>query len=249
MLNPILRGTGRPTGRVNKCGKCRLPKRTLCICSKGAKSSQTRVIDDRSGGAAFANIRSTRDYLDQESDPGSECYGSDVEVDEDVLTAHRDDGRFDSDAEDIEIIDELTDDPMVADIIVGKYKREEVEISAVQDNALRSSSSAYTFRREQPAFEVKRGEKSGPANISSGRTSPMDIFDLLWTDEILDTFVKSTNEFAHNKGRKRWKPVTKACLNGFFAIALYTGLKKTPVRRWLWDQSQPLHYAKSYRIQ
>lgn len=247
MVETNLKAPGPTTSRINKCGRCRLPKRTSCICPKVPKPSGSRDIDGRAEGASSGSRAATRNILvsneDEDSDHGSDCVVSEGDSDGEEEMYTRAEERFGMEADEADE-DEETDDSRVADVLIDASLKREIDIPSIAGNPLRSPSGAYTSRREVPDFTSKRNERSGPANISGGRRSPTDIFDLLWTDEIIDTFIESTNAFAINTGRKPWKPVTKACLNGFFAIALFTGLKNTPVRRWLWDESQPLHYSK-----
>ena len=62
-----------------------------------------------------------------------------------------------------------------------------------------------------------------------------DYFLLLFSDEIMQTFVEATNDFAKATNRKKWRKLTIPEFKTFLAMVLYLGLVKYPSRGMAWS--------------
>ena len=100
----------------------------------------------------------------------------------------------------------------------------------IHENYLRNPS----FDRYLPQYY---GKDSSPINIPEGPQTPLDLFNLFMTSELLQTFVNNTNSYASKMEMKYWKPITNNELLNFFGIITYFGIVKVPVRRLAWAKS------------
>lgn len=83
-----------------------------------------------------------------------------------------------------------------------------------------------------------RGTEGGAKNIPMGTHTPSQYLELLWTNEIVDTFVEQTNLYAQHQDRPSWSPengVTREELKKFIGITLYMGISQLPSRRMYWE--------------
>lgn len=77
--------------------------------------------------------------------------------------------------------------------------------------------------------------------------SPLRIFQLLWTDDVIQHITFHTNLYAEQKGNT-YKPVTTDEMSVFIALNLVMGIKKSPSYRDYWSSSPDLRdeYISSF---
>lgn len=95
-------------------------------------------------------------------------------------------------------------------------------------------------KQMKESFPFFSGADPGPKNLGDAET-PMDFLDLLWTDEIMDTFVRETNSFGANKHGPEWVPTTVRELQLFWAVVQFMGLVQTSSRRKMWSPNSIQH--------
>lgn len=240
-----LRRAGGVTGRVNRCGTCRLPKRTECMCRKDDSVIVRQI--GQIEQAAPLNTANTElvnpigPTVAQDVDYGSDCDGEGIDTTEDVILYDRNDILVNGEAEN----DREDDAEEVMQVDFDHYNPVMIEIMKVETPTLRSSDIDFDSRRHYPPFRgLTRLIHPGPKNIPPRAKSPINFFDLLWSDHIMDTFIVNTNQYAVNIGKARWKDVTKKELYGFFAIVLFSGMCRIPIRRQYWDTTDNKFYSK-----
>ena len=115
------------------------------------------------------------------------------------------------------------------------------------------SSSSVDFVRTRDNFT---GPTPGLKAIRlEGIPLPHTVFDLYWTDEVVDRIVLETNRYARavlppvdnevprTKGGPAWKDVNRANIRGWLGICILMGCKRLPSVRQYWMRSQPFLYC------
>jgi hypothetical protein len=104
------------------------------------------------------------------------------------------------------------------------------------------------FTSERTAFpRYKNPFASGPMNNPPATSFPVDYFQLYFDIELLEMFVKATNEVGSKIFAKRrtivngshlgrWKPSTLGELYRLFGVFLHMGIKRQPTMRSYWSQ-------------
>ncbi|KAK0142031.1 PiggyBac transposable element-derived protein 4 [Merluccius polli] len=161
---------------------------------------------------------------------------------------------FDSDGSDIDLNFEgfeteeeeenefVPDDPLEraqqCDFLDTEEEEEEDEFRGFQvdwrtDNYL---------RRHTKPFSRTPGVKQ-PIPLDA---SPLDVFSLIFTDELWDTLVTETNRYAEQVRAQtpttsKWTPVSKTEMRTFLGLCLCFGILKLPARRDYWRQTKWLY--------
>ena len=104
------------------------------------------------------------------------------------------------------------------------------------------------FESEKNAFpRYQNPYASGPMNNPAATSFPVDFFHLYFDIELLEMFVKATNDVGaiiFSKRRSivngshlgRWKPTTIGELYRLFGVFLHMGIKRQPTMRSYWSQ-------------
>lgn len=69
----------------------------------------------------------------------------------------------------------------------------------------------------------------GPKNVPEGTRNPSEYMDLFFTQEILETFVLSTNSYNHRLAKPHWvqkNDLTVPELKKYFAVIMYMAMNK-----------------------
>ena len=78
-----------------------------------------------------------------------------------------------------------------------------------------------------------------PSNIDLSRKwTPLGLFLLFWTPELLEEVCKQTNSFGYRsqfEEKRPWKPITKLELLQFFGTCFLLGLFKQPPRKYVYN--------------
>ena len=83
---------------------------------------------------------------------------------------------------------------------------------------------------------IYRCPSSGPKHIFGEYQTPLDLFQLFMTDDIIDTFVKSTNAYT-TKTNDKWKQIHPNKSLSFFAIIICFVVVKLPQRCMAWTRN------------
>lgn len=145
--------------------------------------------------------------------------------------------------------------PELSNIVVsGSDDEISVEVSSSDDDCNLSDSDSWVdFEKDIPNFNFDT-DLSGIKLIipESAKNSPIDLFKLLWTDEIFNIIVNSTNNYGeknkyenrpHNKYSRKssFKKTNKEEMQNFFGICLLLGSVKFSVLRDSFSNN-PLYY-------
>jgi hypothetical protein len=116
------------------------------------------------------------------------------------------------------------------------------------------SSSNVDFVRSRDNFT---GPEPGLKSCrSAGVPMPHAIFDLYWTDDVVDRIALETNRYARavlppvgnelprTKGGPKWLDVTHSDIRGWMGICILMGCKRLPSVRQYWMRSQPFLYCE-----
>ena len=106
-----------------------------------------------------------------------------------------------------------------------------------EDEPVRSRRSGDVPDYQGPRYEAGNG---GLKNISSGKLSPIEVFNLFFSPEIYDDFVEYTNLYGNTKLRTkslRWSDIDIADLRNLFGVILYMGLVRLPDLKNYWSQN------------
>jgi hypothetical protein len=120
-----------------------------------------------------------------------------------------------------------------------------VEVSSSDEDYDWSDSDLWVdAEKDRPDFNFDSTLTRIKINVpESARDAPIDLFKLLWTDDIFDIIVNSTNSYGHNKNKDVNRPhikySRKTCFNetnkdkmqNFFGICLLLGSVKYSVLR------------------
>lgn len=85
--------------------------------------------------------------------------------------------------------------------------------------------------------------------------TPLQIFSLFFTSEMMNLIIKNTNLYAETKFAKLWSNLTLSELQIWLSIMIYTGIFKLPSIRDYWSRNEkyPLHkiteFMKSHRFE
>lgn len=82
-----------------------------------------------------------------------------------------------------------------------------------------------------------RRQSSGPCNIPPNCRSSLDFFKLLYSDEIIDKFINSTNSHGIAEVGDTFMNITPLEYHRFIAIIFYMGINQLPERRMYWRSS------------
>ena len=112
---------------------------------------------------------------------------------------------------------------------------------------LRSTAAGEdaAFGREVPSF---RGQGAAAINIPRGCSTAKDFVDLIFSDDIVQQLVDSTNAAAHPetghprvkelwRTRKRWHDVDQPKMRTWLCVAVYLGVVKVQNRKHIWSKS------------
>ena len=109
-------------------------------------------------------------------------------------------------------------------------------------------------------FVRSRDNFTGPtpglkSPMPNGIPLPHSVFDMYWTDAVVDRIVLETNRYARavlpardnelprTKGGTSWKDVNRADIRGWLGICILMGCKRLPSVRQYWMRSQPFLYC------
>lgn len=122
------------------------------------------------------------------------------------------------------------------------------EVSWVRDDVGSTSSSSSTSVNEPilpclitlPTHAVygnQLPEVNAMANNTRGRQyySPLNIWKLFFTDNVVTDFADNTNSFAKNTNVKNYVPITATVIKKFFACLYVFGLNNFPDMRDAWS--------------
>jgi hypothetical protein len=93
---------------------------------------------------------------------------------------------------------------------------------------LRSSTAS------DPSLPSGPSQTSAALNIPKSCISAGSFLDLLFDQNILETFVRETNQYAIGTNCRNWTALTVAELKVYFALTLYMGIVRRPSRRMYW---------------
>ena len=167
---------------------------------------------------------------------------------------------FDSDGSDIDINFEgfeseeeenefVPDDPLEraqqCDFLDTEEEEEEEEFRGFQVDW---RTGNYLPRHTKP-FSRTPGVKQ-PIPLDA---SPLDVFSLIFTDELWDTLVTETNRYAEQVRAQTpttsmWTPVSKTEMKTFLGLCLCFGILKLPSRRDYWRQKKWLYQTSVPRV-
>lgn len=120
------------------------------------------------------------------------------------------------------------------DVGVGTFGWEDFAVHALPINQLRSGHAV-----QAPIHPAAPLVKQGGINIPPETNTPASFLDLLFTEDILETFVNNTNSFVAAQNPAPWsalEPLTVPELKCFFGICLYMGVCQLPERKMYWEK-------------
>ena len=109
-------------------------------------------------------------------------------------------------------------------------------------------------------FVRSRDNFTGPmpglkSPMPNGVPLPHTVFDMYWTDAVVDRIVIETNRYARavlpsqdnelprTKGGRSWKDVNRVEIRGWLGICILMGCKRLPCVRQYWFRSEPFLYC------
>ena len=115
------------------------------------------------------------------------------------------------------------------------------------------NSASVDFVRSRDNFTgpIPGLKSRGPGGVPL----PQTVFDLYWTDAVVDRIVLETNRYAREvlpcmeneqprtKGGPSWKDVDRSDIRGWLGICILMGCKRLPSVRQYWMRSQPFLYC------
>lgn len=111
------------------------------------------------------------------------------------------------------------------------------------------AAEQFVFGREVPSFRGPPGTGGAAAvNIPQGCTTAKHFVELLFTDDMIQKLVDSTNAAAHPetghprvkelwRTRERWHDVDVAKMRTWLCVAVYLGVVKVQNRKHVWSKS------------
>jgi hypothetical protein len=115
------------------------------------------------------------------------------------------------------------------------------------------NSTRVDFVRSRDNFTGPTPGLKSP--MRSGIPQPHSVFDLYWSDAVLDRIVLETNRYARSilptvdnelprtKGGRSWKDVNRSDIRAWLGICILMGCKRLPSVRQYWMRSQPFLYC------
>lgn len=91
----------------------------------------------------------------------------------------------------------------------------------------------------QPRFRPDRD--TGPQLNRTANYTPLELFQLFFSTQVIDTLVRNTNAYGakkHQGQRGSWAPVTAADMHSFVCLVLYMGLVPLKTLREFWRGSK-----------
>ena len=108
------------------------------------------------------------------------------------------------------------------------YVIHRVEVASTRTGVSESPTEPTTVRRYR-----------GAKNIPAGTSKCSQFLDLLLTDELLETFVSSTNSYVANQAKPAWNDSAKLTvpeMKLFFGLILYMGVVQRPEQKMYWNK-------------
>ena len=136
----------------------------------------------------------------------------------------------------------FTPEPMDSDQLAEYYRKESWNSASV--DFVRSRDN---FTGPQPGLK---------SHGAPGIPLPQTVFDMYWTDAVVDRIVLETNRYARavmpspeneeprTKGGRSWKDVNRSDIRGWLGICILMGCKRLPGVRQYWMRSQPFLYCQ-----
>ena len=149
---------------------------------------------------------------------------------DDDFSLHGDDEPID----DLELDPALKDDmegPETAPVIPTQWRNVDIPPNPSVNLRGRGLSEA-AYGPDAPNI------RQGAVNIPQNVRRPGQFLDLLFTGEILDQFVTSTNAYVRAQAKPAWPPnkdVTALELKKYFGLSLYMGIVQLPDRKMHWE--------------
>ena len=115
------------------------------------------------------------------------------------------------------------------------------------------NSASVDFVRSRDNFTGPMPGLKSP--MPNGVPLPHTVFDMYWTDAVVDRIVIETNRYARavlpsqdnelprTKGGRSWKDVNRVEIRGWLGICILMGCKRLPCVRQYWFRSEPFLYC------
>ena len=89
-------------------------------------------------------------------------------------------------------------------------------------------------KTKKPDFH--QNDAVGLKDCPGTKASFVEFFLLFFDDNVIETFVTSTNAFAAASEESKWKDIDKVILLQFIRIVIYLGITTVPDRKDVWSR-------------
>ena len=96
----------------------------------------------------------------------------------------------------------------------------------------------WTSERKEPVIHEWVSERAnpGPRHRLAGKMSPLELFRLFFTDEMMEMIIEGTNAYAQGRGVRGWKPLSKKEFEVWLGLIICFGIHKLPSVSLYWSE-------------